>query len=146
MWAVRALGMVRCGCWGVDGGKGTAVGGEGGERGGGGPCQSSPCPVTNAWCTYLAQGSSVWTPETLRASQSERDTSVPCCLYSMRTVTPSLTSQRGSSKARELWNYVGNAKLWRRPSPHRQTWDVGNGSCNERQKEGVHCREWNCHD
>ena len=23
----------------------------------------------------------VWTPETLRASQSERDTSVPCCLY-----------------------------------------------------------------
>ena len=23
----------------------------------------------------------VWSPETLRASQSERDTSVPCCLY-----------------------------------------------------------------
>ena len=23
----------------------------------------------------------MWTPETLRASQSERDTSVPCCLY-----------------------------------------------------------------
>ena len=32
----------------------------------------------------------VWTPETLRASQSEKDTSVPCCLYLSQHSSPSL--------------------------------------------------------
>ena len=36
----------------------------------------SPMHGVHTWPKVL-----VWTPETLRASQSERDTSVPCCLY-----------------------------------------------------------------
>ena len=36
----------------------------------------SPMHGVHIWLKVL-----VWTPETLRASQSERDTSVPCCLY-----------------------------------------------------------------
>ena len=36
----------------------------------------SPMHGVHTWPKIL-----VWTPETLRASQSERDTSVPCCLY-----------------------------------------------------------------
>ena len=36
----------------------------------------SPMHGVHTWLKVL-----VWTPETLRASQSERDTSVPCCLY-----------------------------------------------------------------
>ena len=39
----------------------------------------------------------VWTPETLRASQSERDTSVPCCLY----LSPSLHL---NDVAERLWS------------------------------------------
>ena len=36
----------------------------------------SPMHGVHTWPKVL-----VWTPETLRASESERDTSVPCCLY-----------------------------------------------------------------
>ena len=36
----------------------------------------SPMHGVHTWPKVL-----VWTPETLRASQSEKDTSVPCCLY-----------------------------------------------------------------
>ena len=36
----------------------------------------SPMHGVHTWPKVL-----VWTPETLRASQSERDTSAPCCLY-----------------------------------------------------------------
>ena len=36
----------------------------------------SPMHVVHTWPKVL-----VWNPQTLRASQSERDTSVPCCLY-----------------------------------------------------------------
>ena len=36
----------------------------------------SPMHGVHTWPKVL-----VWTPETVRASQSERDTSVPCCLY-----------------------------------------------------------------
>ena len=62
--------------------------GRGGWTGGGGgeivlsadPARAdyvqSPMHGVHTWPKVL-----VWTPETLRASQSERDTSVPCCLY-----------------------------------------------------------------
>ena len=67
---------------------GRAMGGEGGRgRNGRGeivlsadPARAvyvqSPMHGVHTWPKVL-----VWTPETLRASQSERDTSVPCCLY-----------------------------------------------------------------
>ena len=61
-------------------------GGRAGRWGGGGEMVlsadlarahvQSPVHGVHTWPKVL-----VWTPKTLRASQRERDTSVPCCLY-----------------------------------------------------------------
>ena len=37
--------------------------------------------ISHQCMVYILGPRVAWTPETLRASQSERDTSVPCCLY-----------------------------------------------------------------
>ena len=89
MWAVGAVGVLEernaCGRWVWGEGGKRACGG--GDEGGGGeivhsadPARAdyvqSPMHGVHTWLKVL-----VWTPETLRASQSERDTSVPCCLY-----------------------------------------------------------------
>ena len=81
MWAVGAVGVVGavwvCGSVAV---LGAAWGRWGEIVLSADPARAdyvqSPMHGVHTWPKVL-----VWTPETLRASQSERDTSVPCCLY-----------------------------------------------------------------
>ena len=93
MWGCRAWGRGRGGrAKEGRGGEGGACseergrGGEGGVRGGRGEIVLSADPARAVYVQSPMHGvhtwpKLVWTPETLRASQSERDTSVPCCLY-----------------------------------------------------------------
>ena len=59
----------------------------------------SPMHGVHTWPKVL-----VWTPETLRASQSERDTSVPCCLYlsedsnALAYISPGSTIKSGEAR------------------------------------------------
>ena len=57
----------------------------------------SPMHGVHTWSKVL-----VWTPETLRASQSERDTSVPCCLYLSEDSNAVDSISRGSGAPREI--------------------------------------------
>ena len=88
----------------------------------------SPMHGVHTWPKVL-----VWTPETLHASQSERDTSVPCCLYLSKN-SNALDYIRAWTRAAEHSNTVPHARRLAHtallPPPH--TW-----RCRRAQRRGV---------